>query len=121
WSEIKFFVIQWIVRDVHLAIKPTQRAIRIENRGSIVIHAGRALLKQRRNQNNVKLLRQVRYLRGRWPRNRFGKIEQRYVLALAEILGLKKLGEANDLCASTRRFTNLLDSVLEIFLRIRRG
>src|SRR5216117_743863 len=45
WSEIKFFVIQWIVRDVHLAIKPTQRAIRIENCRSVVIHAGSALLK----------------------------------------------------------------------------
>src|SRR5438876_768839 len=55
------------------------------------------------------------------PRDGFGKIEQRCFLALAEILRLKKLGETNDLCASTRRFTNLLDSVLEVFLRIRRS
>src|SRR5438034_2297285 len=43
--EIKFLIIKWIVRDVHLAINPTQRAIRIENCRSVVIHAGSALLK----------------------------------------------------------------------------
>src|ERR1700756_1736695 len=55
-SEIKFLVIKWIVRDVHFAVKPAQRAIRIENYCRVVIHARSTLLKQRRNQDNAMLL-----------------------------------------------------------------
>ena len=37
WSEIKFFIIQRIVRDVHLAVDAKQSAVRVQNRGRIVM------------------------------------------------------------------------------------
>ena len=42
--EIKFFVEQRIVRDVHLAIDAEQRTVRVNDGGGVVINAGRAFL-----------------------------------------------------------------------------
>ena len=39
-SEIKFFVIERVVRNVHLAIFAEKRSVRIENRAGVVINAG---------------------------------------------------------------------------------
>ena len=46
-----------------------------------------------------KLLGHFRQLCRRRPGNWLGQIEQRCIFALAEILRLKKLGQADDLCA----------------------
>src|ERR1035437_2512287 len=45
-SEIKLFVVERIVGNVHLAVDAAQCAIGIENRGRVVIEAGSALLKE---------------------------------------------------------------------------
>ena len=43
-GEIKFFLVERIVGDVHLAVDATERAIRVEDGGSVVIEARGALL-----------------------------------------------------------------------------
>ena len=43
-SEVKLFVIQRVIGDVHLAIEAAQRSVGVEDDGRVVIHAGRALL-----------------------------------------------------------------------------
>ncbi len=45
--EIKFFVIERVVGDVHLAINAQQRAVGIEHRRRVVVEAGGAALEER--------------------------------------------------------------------------
>src|SRR5437879_3977835 len=52
-SEIKFFVVERIVGNVHLAVDAAQHAVRIEDRSRVVIEAGRALFKERRDQHDL--------------------------------------------------------------------
>src|SRR4029077_19128939 len=44
-SEIKFLVIERIVRNVHLAIFSEERSVGVQNHGRIVVDAGGATLK----------------------------------------------------------------------------
>jgi hypothetical protein len=48
-----------------------------------------------------------------------GEIEQGRIFALTEILRLKKLRQADDLRSSGSRFTDALDGVVQILVRVR--
>ena len=80
---------------MHLAVDAAQRAIGIEDRRRVVIEAGRALLKQRCDEHNFILPGGGGEFFGSRPGNRLGQIEQGGILALAEILCLEKLGQAD--------------------------
>src|SRR5438270_12744775 len=56
-SEIKLFVIERIVGDVHLAIQPEDLSVGIDHHGGVVIDAARALLKERGDDRDLRLLR----------------------------------------------------------------
>src|ERR1700722_3859385 len=45
-SEIKFFVIERIIGNVHLSIEPAQGTIGIEDGGGVMVDAGRTLLEK---------------------------------------------------------------------------
>src|SRR6266540_2063006 len=47
WCEIKFLVIQRVVRDMHLAVLPEQFSISVNDRRGVVINAGAAFLEKR--------------------------------------------------------------------------
>jgi hypothetical protein len=49
----------------------------------------------------------------------FGKIKQRRILALAEILRLEKLRQAHDLGAPASSFADPVDRFLQILFRLR--
>src|SRR6266446_5634991 len=102
-SEIKLFVVERIVGNVHLAVDAPHHAIRIEDRGRVVIEAGRALFKERRDQHDLILPGSG----GKLLRARAGdglrEIEERRVLTLAEILRLEKFGQADDVCTFSCR------------------
>ena len=51
-SEVELFVVERIVRDVHLAILAQVGAVGIDDGRRIVVHSGRAALEQRRDQHN---------------------------------------------------------------------
>src|ERR1019366_9476545 len=51
-SEVELFVIQRIVRNVHLAVQPAQRAVAVEDRRGIVVDASGPFLKQGCDQNH---------------------------------------------------------------------
>ena len=51
--EIEFLEEERIVRDVHLAVEPEQRAVGVDDRGGVVIEAGGALLEQRRDDDDA--------------------------------------------------------------------
>ena len=117
--EIKFFVIERVVRDVHLAIKPAQGTVVIKNSRRVVIKPRRALLKQRCDQHHSVGAGGGGKFFGTRPRNRFGQIEQCVIFALAEILRLKKFGQADDFGAASGRVRDAFDSLGKILLRLR--
>ncbi len=119
-SEIKFFVIERVVGNVHLAIFAEIAAIGIDDRARVVIHAGSAPLKKGSHDDDFFLFRNFSESRGRGTRNRLGKIEKLGVFFAAEIFAAKKLVHAHDLRAARGSFANLFDRALEIFFRIRR-
>src|SRR5437868_10153835 len=49
--EIKLFVVERIVRDVHLAVHAAQRAIRVKDDRRVVVDARSALLEQGSDQH----------------------------------------------------------------------
>ena len=57
-SEVILLVIQRVIGDVHLAIEAALSSVGVEDDGGVVIHAGRALLEDRRDQDDAKLLGQ---------------------------------------------------------------
>ena len=59
-SEVKLFEIERVVGDVHLAVDPDERPIGVDHRRGIVIHASRAPLKQRCDDDDLQLTRPVR-------------------------------------------------------------
>jgi hypothetical protein len=46
WSEIKLLVIQWVVRNMHLAVFAEHVSIRANDYGGVVINAGAAFLEK---------------------------------------------------------------------------
>ena len=96
-SEIKLFEIERIVGDVHLAIQPRDFAVGVENRGRVVIEARGAPLKQRRDDDDLQLARQLAQRLGGRAGNRLGQIEQLGVLLAAEILRAEQFLQADDL------------------------
>src|ERR1043166_2812472 len=85
--EIKLFVVRRIVRDMHLAILAEITPVRIDDRGGVVINAGRAFLKKRGDDDRASFARDFLQLRRRRSRNFLGEREVRVIFALAEILG----------------------------------
>ena len=53
--------------------------------------------------------------------NRLGQVEERDVFALAEILRLKQLGQADELGALAGGIANVCDRALQILLRLGRA
>ena len=111
-GEVILFVVKRIVGNMHLAIEPAERTIGIEDCGCIVVHAGRAPLKQRRDEDDVKLLRQSGEPRCDRARNRLRQIEQAGIFTLAEILGLEEFRQADNLHAPGGGLMDLVDGPL---------
>src|SRR5208282_4440594 len=96
-SEVKLFVIKRVVGDVHLAVQAAQRAVVVEDGCGVVVNAGGALLEERCHQHDSVLTSGGRKFFGTRAGDRFGQIEEGMIFALAEILSLKKFGQADDL------------------------
>ena len=99
---------------MHLAIDAAQFSIRIEDRGRVVIEAGRALLEERRDQHDFILLGGGGELFRARAGNRLRQIEQSGVFALAEILRLEEFGQADDVSAFSCRLRNAIERLGQI-------
>ena len=120
-SEIKLFVIQRIIWNVHFAIFAEERAIGIEHGAAVVINAGGAPLEKRNDKSDVTFLGGFRERIGGWTGNGFGEIEKRGVFRAAEILASKKLVHADDLRAAFSRLAYFFDSTRQIFRSVLRA
>ncbi len=94
---------------MHLAIDSAQRAVRIENDRRVVINPRRAFLEKRCHQNDFVLTRGGGEFLCTRTRNRLGKIEERSILTLTEILRLKKLRQTHDVRAAFGRVRNAIE------------
>ncbi len=119
--EVKLFVIERVVRYVHLAIHAVELAAGIDDGRSVVVETGRPPLKQRRNDRGFQLACDLAQPFGRRSRNRFRQIEQRGVFPLAEVLGEKELRQADELRTLLRRLAHVFDGAVKIGVRIRRA
>src|SRR5207244_10304700 len=95
--EVVLLVIEWIVRNVHLAIEATQRAIGIQDDRRIMVDAGRPALEQRRDQHGTGFARHLGQPFAAGTGDRLCQIEEAGVLTLTEIGGPEELLQANDL------------------------
>ena len=118
-SEIVLFVIEGIVRDVHLAINAAERPVGVKDRGRIVIDPGRSLFEKRRHQNHMVAARRGRQFLCSGPGYRFSQVKQCCVFPLAEILRLKKLRQAHDMRAAPGRVRNPIEGLLQVLFWLR--
>jgi hypothetical protein len=105
---------------MHLAVESAQGTIRVESGSCVVVHAGRASLEQRRNKYDAKLLGKRGKPDGDRARNGLCQIEQAGIFALAEILGLEELWQADDLRSPRGGLMDLVDGPLQILVGIGR-
>src|SRR5262245_9681702 len=120
-GEIKFFIIQWVIRNMHLAVYAEQFSIRINNCSRIVVEPGGPLFEQGSNDHNLPVCREFLKTGGRRSRNRLGKVEELMILPLAKILGPKKFLCADDLSATVCCPVCSLDGLLQIRFRVSRA
>src|SRR5262249_50364589 len=116
--EIKLFVIEGIIGNVHFAVFAEEGAVGVENRASIMVNARGAALEKRYNENDSFLLGYFREGVGNRSGNGLGEIKKFGVLLTAEIFAAKELVQRNNLRASGRGFANFVDGVSEILLGI---
>src|SRR5579859_3251025 len=117
-GEVKLFVVERVVRDVHLAIEAVDAAVGIEDDGAVVVEAAGAALKERDDEDDLAFAGDY----GQRFRSRAGhglrEIEERGVFALAEVLCTKKLGQADDLRALLRGRAHLFCGPAKIVVRV---
>ncbi len=105
---------------MHLAVDAADFAIAADDDRGVVVEPRSAPLKQGNLDGDFQLAGQGAEACRARSRNRLGQVEQRGVLALAEILGQKQLWQADDLRAQPRRLAHVGHRPLQVVLRLRR-
>ncbi len=89
-GEIKFFVVQRVVGDVHFSIFAEEAAVRIEHRAGIVVNAGSAAFEEGNDQDDFLFFRHFGECVGCRTGNGLSEIEELGIFLAAEIFGTKK-------------------------------
>jgi hypothetical protein len=114
-SEIKFFVVERIVGNVHLAIFAEVGAIGIENGAGVVVNAGGAAFENGNDERDFLFFSDLREALGGGAGNGFGEIEEFGIFGAAKIFAGEKLVETDDLSATRGRFVDFFGGTGEIF------
>jgi hypothetical protein len=119
--EIKFFVVQGVVGNVHLAIDPAQRAVTLQHCHRVVVEPGCAALEEGSDHHYLFLSRDSgKALRGR-ARNGLRQIEELGIFALTKILSAEELREADDVCSAAGGFAHPVSGFVEIRVGVGRA
>ena len=116
--EVKLFVIQRIIGNMHFAIFTEQLSVRVDDCGRVVIKPGAAPLKKRCDDYCAGLPGDVSQRRSGFSRHFLGQSEVLMILCLTKVLRTKKLRQANNLRALSCRFTNESCRAREILFRV---
>src|SRR5579864_3084314 len=92
-GEIKFFVIQRVIRNVHLAVLPEERSVSVQNSDTVVVNARSAALENRNDQRNFLCFRDLRQFFGGGSGYGLSEIEKLRVFGAAKIFAVKQLVE----------------------------
>src|SRR5581483_3432309 len=117
--EVVLLVVERIVGNVHLAVDARQLAVGVQCDGGVVIEARRAALKERSDDADARLASDLGKFCSRGAGDRLSQIKEAQVFALAEILGAKELGQADDLGAESRSFADVPKGGSEVGFWIR--
>jgi hypothetical protein len=116
--EVVLFVVQGIVGDVHLAIDACDASVERDRHRGVVVESRSAPLKERCDDDNARLARNLsQRLSGR-AGDGFRKIEEVKIFALAEILSAKQLGQTDDVCSETSSLPDVADRRLQVYVRV---
>ena len=115
WGEIKLFVVERIVGNVHLAIFAEVGAIGIENGAGVVVNAGGAAFENGNDERDFLFFSDLREALGGGAGNGFGEIEEFGIFGAAKIFAGEKLVETDDLSATRGRFVDFFGGTGEIF------
>ena len=88
-SEIKLFVVEGVVGNMHLAIFSGERSILLDNGGGVVVDAGSTAFEQGSDDSDMLFFRDAAKFFRRGAGNRLGEIEERVIFPLTKILGAK--------------------------------
>ncbi len=116
--EVELFIIERIIRNMHLAIHVCDAAIALDGDRGVVVQAGRAALKQGSDYDHVVLPRNRGEALSARPGNRLGRCEQRMIFALTEVLCTEEFRQAHEFGTGFGRIRNALCRFVEILLRI---
>ena len=86
-GEVELLVIERVVGNVHLAVEPEHATIGADSGRGVVVEPRRPPLKERGDHGDAGLARNRGQALRAGPRDRLRQVEQRNVLALAEVLG----------------------------------
>ena len=117
-SEIKFFVVERVVGNMHLAIFAGERSIVLENCGGVVVDAGSTAFEQGSDDSDMLFFRDAAKFFRRGAGNGLGEIEERVIFPLTKILGAKQLGQADDIGAGAGSFANPVGGFVEVGVRV---
>ena len=85
-GEVVLLVVERVVGDVHLAVTPTQRAVRVDDDGGVVVQARSAALEEGADHRDAVVGRGAAEGVGAGSRDGLGQVENRRVFLLAEVL-----------------------------------
>src|SRR6266404_172369 len=89
-SEVKLFVVEGIVGNVHLAVFSEKRSIRVEDGAGVVVNAGGAAFEEGYDQRDFVFFRNLGECFGRRAGYSLGEIEKFRVFGAAEVFSVKK-------------------------------
>ncbi len=116
--EIKFFVIERVVGNVHLAVFSREGAVGIEHDRRVVVDAGGAALEQRADDDHAEAARKFREGVAGRAGDRLRQRKPFGVFFAAEIWRPEQFLQANDLCAAAGRLANLRFGFRQVVARI---
>src|SRR5690606_14297310 len=106
--EVVLLVIERIVGNVHLPVYAEQRPIRIHYHGGVVVEAGRPLLENRNDEDDLELAGELPEPLGGGAGDRLREVESLGLGYLAEVGCVEELLQADDLSAAPSRLANRL-------------
>ena len=116
--EVELLVVSGVVGDVHLAVEPDDPAVLSENGRAVVVQPGGAPLEDRRDDRDAVAPRGLTESLGRRSRHRLGQVEDRRVLALAEVTRPEELRQADDPGPGARRLADPGNRPVEVLSRV---
>ena len=116
--EVELFVIQGIIRNVHLPVDAEQAAVPVDHRCRVVEQPGRPPLEEGNDEHDPKISGHLTQGLGRGAGDGLGQIEKPGVFGLTEVWRREELLQAHDLSALGRGGPYAVEGLHPVALRL---